>query len=160
MASNESWRSIIASAFDWEQAHANVDSSVADLAPADRGRRPENHPHSVWELVEHIRRAQWDLLDFCRNPNYKEQKWPDDYWPDSPAPKDDAEWNASLEAIRRDAKEFQEFTKTFEKDLAEKIPHGSGQTYLRTILVSIDHTSYHCGQILSVRRMIGAWKKS
>ena len=160
MASNDTWRSIIASAFDWEQAHANLDSSVDGLSAADRGRRPENHPHSVWELVEHIRRAQWDLLDFCRNPNYKEQKWPDDYWPQSPAPKDDAEWNASLEAIRRDGKEFADFTKTFEIDLTEKIPHSSGQTYLRTILVSIDHTSYHTGQILSVRRMIGAWKKS
>jgi hypothetical protein len=160
MASNEAWRTIIASAFDWEQAHASLDSSLEGLAPADRGKRPDNHPHSCWELVEHIRRAQWDLLDFCRNPDYKEQKWPDDYWPDSPVPKDDAEWDASVEAIRRDGEEFAEFTRTFDKDLAEKIPHGNGQTYLRTILVSIDHTSYHVGQILSVRRMIGSWGKS
>ena len=160
MASNDTWRAIIASAFDWEQAHASLDSSIEGLSAEERGKRPDNSPHSCWELVEHIRRAQWDLLDFCRNPDYKEQKWPDDYWPDSPAPKDDAEWNASLEAIRSDGKEFAEFTKTFDKDLAETIPHGTGQTYLRTILVSIDHTSYHVGQILSVRRAIGAWKKS
>jgi hypothetical protein len=159
MASHDTWRTIIASAFDWEQAHANLDASLEGLSAADRGKRPENYPHSCWELVEHIRRAQWDLLDFCKNSAYKEQKWPDDYWPNSPAPKDDAEWNASIDAIHRDGKEFAEFTKTFDGDLADKIPHGTGQTYLRTILVSIDHTSYHVGQILSVRRMIGAWKK-
>jgi len=160
MASHDSWRTIIASAFDWKQAHANLDSSLDGLSAADRGKRPERYPHSCWELVEHIRRAQWDLLDFCRNPDYKEQKWPDDYWPPSPAPKDDAEWHASIEAIHRDRKAFEELTKTLDKDLADKIPHGTGQTYLRTILVSIDHTSYHVGQILAVRRMIGAWKKS
>ena len=160
MASNDSWRTIIASSLDWEQAHANLDSSLEGLAPDLRGKRPDHFPHSCWELVEHIRLTQFDLLDFCRNSNYEERKWPDEYWPATPSPKDDATWNASIAQIHRDAKALADFTTTFDKDLAEKIPHGTGQTYLRTILVAVDHTSYHVGQILAVRRLIGSWTKS
>ncbi len=161
MASHDEWRTIIASALDWEQAHANLDSSVEGLAPEKRGIKPDNFPHSVWMLVDHIRRTQHDLLEFCRNPDYEETlKWPDDYWPKSPAPASDAEWDECLAQIRRDMNGLKEFTETFDKDLALKIPHGTGQTYLRTILVAIDHASYHSGQILAVRRLIGAWTKS
>ena len=102
-----------------------------------------------------------DLLDFCQNANYEETlKWPDDYWPPAPAPASEAEWNASIAGVRRDTQALKEFTETFDQDLAMKIPHGTGQTYLRTILVAVDHTSYHVGQILAVRRLIGAWTKS
>jgi len=161
MASHDEWRSIIASALDWDQAHAKFDSAVEGLAPELRGKLPDNFPHSVWMLVDHIRRTQHDLLDFCRNPNYEEKlKWPDDYWPTTTAPASDAEWNESIAQIRRDTQSLKEFTETFEQDLALKIPHGTGQTYLRTILVSIDHNSYHVGQILTIRRLIGAWTKS
>jgi len=158
MTSFDEWRTIIASAFDWEQAHANLDSSIKGLSPDLRGTRPANFPHSVWELVDHIRRTQFDLLDFCRNANYKEIKWPDDYWPGTPAPASDAAWNDCIAQIQRDTKAFAEFTTTFDGDLAGKIPHGTGQTYLRTIILSIDHTSHHVGQIIAVRRLIGAWK--
>ena len=160
MSSHDEWRKIIASALDWEQAHANFDAAIDGLAPEMRGKRPDHFPHSVWELVEHIRRTQYDLLDFCRNPDYKEQKWPDDYWPTTPAPASDGEWTESIGRIRRDTKEFAEFTKTFDQDLTSKIPHGTGQTYLRTVLVAVDHTSYHVGQILAVRRLLGTWTKS
>jgi len=161
MASFDEWRGIIASALDWEQAHANFDSAIDGLAPELRGKRPDNFPHSAWELVEHVRRTQHDLLDFCRNPSYQELlKWPDDYWPKSPAPTSDAEWNESIAQIHRDTKALAEFARTFDQDLAAKIPHGTGQTYLRTILVAVDHTSYHVGQILAVRRLLGSWTKS
>ena len=161
MSSHDEWRTIIASALDWEQAHANFDSAVEGLAPESRGQRPDNFPHSVWMLVDHIRRTQHDLLDFCQNANYEETlKWPDDYWPAAPTPASEAEWNASIAQVRRDAQALKEFTETFDQDLAAKIPHGTGQTYLRTILVAIDHMSYHVGQILAVRRLIGAWAKS
>src|SRR5881275_3095310 len=100
---NESaWRSIVASSLDWEQAHATLDSSLAGLDPTLRGERPNDLPHSIWMLTDHIRRTQFDLLDFCRNPNYKEIHWPDDYWPKSPAPSSDAEWNEAIDAIHRD----------------------------------------------------------
>jgi uncharacterized damage-inducible protein DinB len=161
MAPRADWRRIVASALDWEQAHATLDGAIDGL-PADmRGKRPSNFPHSVWELLDHIRRTQHDLLDFCRNPAYQETlKFPDDYWPPTPAPPSDSAWNDSVMAIHRDTADFAAFTVEDGRDLTEKIPHGTGQTYLRSILVSIDHTSYHVGQIIAVRRLIGAWTAS
>ena len=160
MASEDKWREIVASSLDWEQAHASLDSSLAGLAAELRGKRAEGFPHSVWELADHIRRTQYDLLDFCRNPHYEEIKWPDDYWPKSSAPANEAEWTATIDAIHRDSKALAEFTKDTSRDLTDRIPHGSGQTYLRTVLVAVDHMSYHVGQIIAVRRLLGAWPAS
>jgi uncharacterized damage-inducible protein DinB len=154
------WRHIVASALDWEQAHAKFDSAVANLPGNLRGRRPENFPHSAWELVDHIRRTQHDLLEFCTNENYHEPKWPDDYWPPTPAPEHDAAWNECIEAYHRDNAALAKFTVDESRDLTAKIPHGTGQTYLRTVLVAVDHTSYHVGQIIAVRRLLGAWPAS
>jgi len=157
MADQPRWREIVASALDWEQAHAGLESSIKGLAPELRGERPAGLPHSVWELVEHIRRTQHDLLEFCVNANYHEPKWPDDYWPPTPAPLSDKAWNDCLDLIRRDTRAFAEFTREDPRDLTQKIPHGTGQTYLRTVLVSIDHTAHHVGQIITTRRLLGAW---
>ena len=157
MAASDDWRRIVASALDWEQAHAKFDSAIADLPRELRGRRPDNFPHSTWELVDHIRRTQHDLLEFCQNPNYKELKWPDDYWPSNPAPHDDAAWDAAVAQFHRDNSALAAFTTDSPHDLTAKIPHGSGQTYLRTVLVAIDHTSHHVGQIIAVRRLLNAW---
>jgi uncharacterized damage-inducible protein DinB len=157
VATTEAWRRIVASSIDWEQAHATLDHALDGLAPELRGRRVADFPHSVWELLDHIRAAQHDLLEFCTNENYHEPKWPDDYWPKSPAPPGDAEWNDCIAAIHREAKGLADFTMHDSRDLASKIPHGTGQTYLRTILVAIDHTSYHVGQIVAVRRLLDAW---
>ena len=161
MAEPTSWQQIVASSLDWEQAHANLDSALDGLAPADRGRRAEGHPHSVWQLVEHIRIAQHDLLDFCINPEYShDMKWPDDYWPKDAAPASDAAWNESVAKIRRDRDALAALTTSCKVDLTAKIPHGTGQTYLRTILVAADHASYHIAQIVDVRRFTGTWTKS
>jgi uncharacterized damage-inducible protein DinB len=155
---NES-AAIVASALTWEQAHVSLEHALEGLPAKLRGARPAHYPRSVWELVEHIRRTQNDLLEFCTNPEYEETlKWPDDYWPSTPAPASAAEWNASLAAIRRDAAALAEFTTTHAATLEEKIPRGKGQTYLRTVLVAVDHTSYHVAQIVAVRRLLGAWK--
>jgi len=152
------WREIGASARDWEQAHARFVTAVDGLAPELRGRRPAGAPHSVWELVEHIRLAQHDLLEFCRNPDYHhELKWPDGYWPSSSAPADDAEWSHSLARIASDREAFAAWTVEADVDLTAKIPRGTGQTYLRTVLVAVDHASYHVGQIVLVRKLLGAW---
>lgn len=151
------WRRIIASSLDWEQAHASLDSAIESLPAPLRGRQPDGFPHSVWQLLDHIRSAQTDLLSFCRDANYKELKWPDDYWPSSPEPASDAAWNDCIAAIHRDTKAFAEFTMDADRDLAARIPHGTGQTYLRTILVAMDHMSYHVGQIVAVRHLLGAW---
>jgi len=155
---NKESAAIVASSLNWEQAHATFDNALKGLPPNLRGVRPEKFPHSVWELVEHIRLAQSDLLDFCVNPKYQETlKWPDDYWPRSPAPSGEAQWTASLETIRKDAAALAQFTTDHAATLEQKIPHGTGQTYLRTVLVAVDHTSYHVGQIVVVRRLLGAW---
>jgi hypothetical protein len=140
------WRSIIASALDWEQAHAKLDSAVDGLAPEHRGTKPDGFPHSVWMLVEHIRITQHDLLDFCQNPiTRKSSSGPTTTGPKRPRRPMTADWNKSLAQIRDDTRALKEFTETFDQDLAKKIPHGTGQTYLRTILVAVDHNSYHVG---------------
>jgi uncharacterized damage-inducible protein DinB len=153
----EKWASIVASTLTWEQAHASLDHAVEGLSPALRGKRPAGFPHSAWELLDHIRRTQYDLLEFCTNPKYHESKWPDDYWPGRPEPPTDAAWKECVEAIRADANTFADFTVKNAATLTEKIPHGTGQTYLRTVLVAVDHASYHVGQIVAVRRLLGAW---
>ena len=152
------WREIVASSLDWEQAHASFHTAVERMPAPLRGRRPKNFPHSVWELVEHIRLAQADLFEFMTNPRYAAPKWPDDYWPTSPNPPSNAAWTRSVNDFRRDCARLKRFTAKKEVDLTRKIPWGSGQTYLRTILVTMDHTSHHVGQIIAVRRLLGAWK--
>lgn len=157
----QDWREIVASSLDWEQAHAKLESVAKDLALPLRGQRPAGYPHSAWELLEHIRITQRDLLDFCVDPNYKEKlEWPRDYWPLTPAPPAPDAWDKSLADYRRDRDALARFTTETKIDLTTRIPHGTGQTYLRTILVAVDHASYHVGQIVSVRRLLGAWPAS
>jgi len=152
------WKAIVASALDWEQAHVSLDHALKGLPPALRARRPRGFPHSVWDLVEHIRLAQRDLLDFCTNPRYEETlEWPRDYWPRPGTRPSTRAWKTSLAQIRRDTRAFARFATGFRGDLSARIPHGTGQTYLRTVLVAVVHASYHTAQIVDVRRLLGAW---
>lgn len=153
----ESWRAILASSLDWRQAHATFDDAVAGLSAELRGRRPDGFPHSAWELLEHIRLAQADLLAFMQNTSYAAPKWPDDYWPSDLAPPNDSAWNESIAAVRRDCDEFKAIATRPTLDLTAKIPWGDGQTYLRTLLIAMDHTAYHVGQLIAVRQLLGAW---
>lgn len=151
-------RAIVASSLDWEQAHVSFENAVKGLPVRLRARRPKGFEHSVWDLVEHIRLAQFDLLDFLRNPRYTHDlKWPDDYWPKRGARPTGRQWHASLAQIRRDTRAIARLTTGFRGDLAKRIPHGTGQTYLRTVLVTVAHNSYHTAQIVDVRRLLGAW---
>lgn len=154
----QTWQDIVASSLDWEQAHVSLETALKGLDSAGRARRPKGYPHSVWQLLDHIRVTQQDLLDFCTNRQYThELKWPDDYWPSDPAPESDAAWNACLEQIDRDRAQLARFTTGDSVDLTQRIPHGTGQTYLRTVLVAVDHAAYHLGQIVDVRRLNGDW---
>jgi hypothetical protein len=108
--------------------------------------------------VEHIRLAQRDILDFCRDPHYRERKWPDDYWPKTPAPPSAKAWAESIRGYHADVDAFKQLILDPEFDLFAKVPWGSGQTHLREILLTADHTAYHVGQIVLVRRLLGAWK--
>lgn len=151
-------RTQLADALAWHQAHATFEDAVHGLPSELRGRRAAGFPHSPWELVEHIRLTQHDLLDFCRNPEYETPAWPDAYWPKTPAPPDARAWEASVAAYGRDRTAFQALVRDPSIDLEAKIPHGQGQTYIREVLLAIDHAAYHVGQLVAVRRALGAWK--
>lgn len=138
-------------------AHADLNAALKGLPPNLRGVKPDKLPYSIWQLVEHIRIAQWDMLRFCMDPNHQSPKWPDDYWPKETAPKDDDAWNDALEQIDNDRDEFIEILE--HSDLYEQIPGGSGQTILLEALQMADHTSYHTGEIIAIRRILDAWKQ-
>ncbi len=152
------WKAIIASSLDWEQAHVSLEHALQGLPATLRAVRPQGLDHSLWDLVEHIRLAQQDLLDFLTNPKYEEKlKWPDDYWPRPGAKPTARQWSASLAQISRDTQAIAQFTAKYRGDLTQRIPHGTGQTYLRTVLVALVHNAYHTAQIVDVRHLLGAW---
>lgn len=142
----------------WEDAHVGFDTAVDGISAELRGQRPSNLPYSPWQLVEHLRVTQRDILEFCRNPNYKELKWPDDYWPPSAAPPSPAAWDESIRQFRQDRKALQQLAADPQVDLAARIPHGDGQTYLRELVLAADHAAYHIGELVVVRRLLGIWK--
>jgi uncharacterized damage-inducible protein DinB len=151
-------RDLLGRLLAWEDAHVGFDAAVADVPPEARGKQPEGAPHSPWQLLEHLKRAQRDILEFCRNPNYKEQKWPDDYWPATPVPPTPAAWDESIKQFKKDRKALQQLAADSRTDLTARIPHGTGQTYLRELLLVADHNAYHVGQLVLVRRLLGIWK--
>jgi uncharacterized damage-inducible protein DinB len=151
-------RQLLARALAWEDAHAGFDKAVDGIPSELRGTQPSGLPYSAWQLVEHLRITQHDILDFCRNPEYQELNWPADYWPASAAPRSDAAWAASLRDFHADRKALQDMAADATLDLEAKIPHGSGQTYLRELVLVIDHSAYHIGQLILVRRMLGVWE--
>jgi hypothetical protein len=144
----------------WHDAHVDFDAAIAGLPPELRATRPPGLLHSPWELLEHLRIAQWDILDFCRNADYSELKWPEGYWPASPEPPTAEAWDESVEAFRRDREELARLARDETVELFARIPHGSGQTYLRELLLVADHNAYHVGELVTVRRLLGAWPAS
>ena len=150
-------REMLARALDWHDAHADLDAAVDGLAPALRGKVPKGLPYSPWQILEHLRIAQHDIVEFCVAKDYHEMKWPDDYWPKSPAPSNSAAWDRSIEQVHADISRMQELVRDRSIDLNAKVPNGSGQTYLREVLLVIDHNAYHTGQLVLARRLLGAW---
>jgi uncharacterized damage-inducible protein DinB len=144
---------------DWEEAHVGFDKAIDGIPVEQRGSRPDGFTHSAWQLLEHVRLAQKDILDFCRNENYVHSlKWPDDYWPRSPAPSSATAWDASITDFREDREALKEMVSDPKVDLFATVPTGKGrQTYLRAILLVADHNSYHLGQLVAVRQALGIW---
>ena len=142
---------------DWKEAHAGFDKAVEGLPFALQGKIPTGFEHSAWQLLEHMRLAQEDILDFCVNAHYAEKKWPDDYWPADPEPPDASAWERSVEAYKADRDRLKELARNPQLDLFARIPHGEGQTHLREILLVADHGSYHTGQLVALRRALKAW---
>lgn len=137
-------------------AHATLKDALADLPAELRGVKPDNLPYSIWQLIEHIRIAQWDMLNFCIDPNHKSPKWPEEYWPKETAPASESAWEDAVNKINSDRDEF---ISVIEKgDLYEPIAGGNGQTILLEALQVADHNSYHVAEIILLRRLLGAWK--
>ena len=140
-----------------EHAHTSFDNAVDGLEHEYLGVRTNALPYSIWELTEHIRVAQADIVEFCINPDYTAPNWPEDYWPANCAPTNQQQWNQSLAEIKRDRSKMVELVKNPDNDLLEPLPHGDGQTLFREAILIVDHTSYHTGQIVTIRRLLGQW---
>jgi uncharacterized damage-inducible protein DinB len=144
---------------DWEEAHVGFDKAVDGVPVKLRGERAPGFEYTLWQLLEHLRLAQQDILDFCVNPKYvHDLKWPDDYWPKNPQPPNTAAWDESIAAFKQDRELFKKVARET-VDLYALVPKGKGtQTYLRAIFLAADHNAYHVGQIVALRRALGAWK--
>ena len=139
---------------DFKGAHLSFDEAVRGLPPALRGKKVRG-AHTIWQLLEHMRIAQWDILEFSRDAKHVSPKWPEGHWPESPTPPSDAAWKKSVAAFRRDLEEMKKLvSQADEEQLYTRIPHGDGQTLLREVLLVADHNSYHLGQLVMVRKIL------
>ena len=157
MPDDNALRQQIARTLDWEDGHATFDAAVKGLPPALRGKVPQGLPYSAWQLLEHIRITQADILEFCVAATYKEKEWPKQYWPASAEPPSEKAWDESIAAVKRDRSTLAKLATDPTIDLVARVPNGTGQTYLREILLTADHTSYHVGELIIVRRLLGQW---
>lgn len=138
--------------------HADFQTAVKDFPAEHYGDRPSGCPHSAWQLVQHIRLALHDLLDFCTNSDYTSPKWPDEYWPKDPAPPSKEAWREAVAAVQQDIEAFERLIGDPASNIYANIPWGDGQNLLREALLAGDHTSYHTGQIILIRQFLGIWK--
>ena len=153
---DDALRRHLARVLDWGDAHATFDDAVKDVPEDQRGRVPQALPYSPWQLVEHLRITQRDILDFCR-PGYQEKKWPDDYWPRDAAPPSAEAWERSVAQYREDRQALKALATDPATDLLATVPEGDGQTILREILLAADHAAYHVGELIVARRLLGSW---
>jgi hypothetical protein len=136
-------------------AHVDFDGAIQGLPAKLRGKKPKGAEHSPWQILEHMRLAQWDILEFSRDAKHESPKWPDGFWPKAPAPPNASAWTKSVRAFRNDLEALCKLAES--ADLFAKIPHGDGQTILREALLVADHNAYHVGELVLVRRLLGAW---
>jgi len=160
MATDKSLREHVVNLLKGGGAHVSFDDAVKDL-PADlRGKRPKGADHSPWEILEHLRIALWDILEFTRDPKHVSPEFPSGYWPKTQGPPDGKAWDKSVHSFRADAKTLADLVADESTDLLARLPHGDGQTVLREALVAADHNAYHLGELVLVRRLLGAWSAS
>ena len=152
-------RQQLAKVIDWNEAHADLSATVDGFPAKLRGQVPDGLPHSVWQLLEHIRIALEDILEFSRNPKHKSPKWPEGYWPKAAAPPSDKAWDDSVKAIMKAQDELRKLVTDPSNDLFRPLPRGDGQTLLREVLLAADHGAYHLGQLVLVRKALGAWPR-
>jgi DinB superfamily len=141
-------------------AHIGISEVLADFPADKRGAAAQGLPHTAWQLLEHIRIAQWDILEFSRNPKHVSPSFPDGYWPKSTAAPDHAAWEKSIQSVESDLRAMLHLVSDPQADLCASFPWGDGQTLLREALLVADHNAYHVGQIVDLRRALGIWGKS
>jgi len=154
MQTNDPLRQHLANLLTKAEAHVDLAGSLKDFPRELRGKKPGGSPHTPWQLLEHIRIAQWDILEFSKDARHKSPKWPDDYWPKTEAPPDDKAWDRSVLQVLADLRALVTLISDPKRDLFAPIPHGDGQTLLREALLVADHNAYHLGQLVLVRRIL------
>jgi len=154
----EDLRNLLARLLEWEDAHVGFDAVIDGIPPELRGVQPQGLPYSAWQLLEHLRLTQRDILDFCRNPDYVDPQSMAEYWPASAAPPAAKAWDESVAGFRDDREAMKRIALDF--DLFAAIPHGTGQTYLREVVLLADHNAYTLGQLVVLRRLLGIWTRS
>lgn len=154
-----SFRAHVRRLLAWNDAHVGFDQAVRGIPAHLRDVAPPGLPHSAWQLVEHMRLAQADILEFCRAKAYRRKHWPGDYWPDRDLGLHPRDWSKSIAAYRRDRASLMKLATNRNTDPLARVPNGSGQTYLRELLLVADHTAYHVGQLILVRRALGIWTR-
>jgi hypothetical protein len=139
-------------------AHCSVEEACADIPPALLNQRVPEVPYTIWELAEHIRIAQWDILEFSRSANYESPQWPEGYWPDRAVPANEAAFQTTVAQIGQDRQAFVALLRDPKQDLLTPLAHGTGQSLLREAMLIADHNAYHLGQLILVRRLLGIWE--
>jgi DinB superfamily len=158
MSHDEALRQQLAKVIDWNEAHADFHAAVDDFPANLRGRVPQGLPYSAWQLLEHIRLALWDILEFSRDARHKSPPWPEGYWPKTAEPPSADAWDKSVKEIEKYVEAMRELITDPSRDLFAPLPHGTGQTLLREALLVADHNAYHLGQLVLLRRALGAWQ--
>ena len=157
MSDDEAIRDHVLKLLKGRQGHIDFETTLANLPQEFQGKKPEGAPHTPWQLLEHMRIAQWDILEFSRDPEHESPKFPEGYWPDSEAPPDEGAWQESVTSFAADLQAMADLVADPSTDLYARIPHGSGQTILREALLVADHNAYHLGQLVLLRRLLGVW---
>jgi DinB superfamily len=159
MSHDELLRQQLAKVLDWNEAHADFHAAVIDFPVKMRGLIPQGFPYSAWQLLEHLRLALWDIVEFSRDARHKSPKWPEGYWPATAAPPSAKAWDNSVKSALKYLNAMRKLVTDPSRDLFAPLPHGSGQTLLREALLAADHNAYHLGQLVLVRKALGAWHR-
>ncbi|NGP87053.1 DinB family protein [Fodinibius halophilus] len=157
MAIKKSVRTLLLEQLEGENAHVTFSQAVLGITYKQAGIKVEGVPHTIWELIEHIRIAQNDILEFCKNPEYEAIDWPEAYWPDSHSPNSKDELQNAIREVREGIEEMKSLVRDSDHELQELITHGDGQTLFREAMLIVDHNAYHIGQIVLVRKLLGSW---
>ncbi|HLR25600.1 MAG TPA: DinB family protein [Fodinibius sp.] len=157
MESSKTLQQLLLEQLEGGNAHITFQKAVQGLSYQQSGAKVDGLPHTIWQLIEHIRLAQDDILAFCGNRNYQQLNWPEDYWPSSEQPESQQEFEQSLEAVHEGQETMRQWVTDPSKDLQKPFSHGDGQTLFREALLIVDHNAYHIGQIVQLRRLLGCW---